>query len=339
MSTKSFGEFIDPSRKDIWRYSKFLGKTKEGRLLNTQQFDFTPIETLKIVGQRGMLLEVKREDNSITGSHKFRSLTYQLNYLLSSGVKKAVLSSSGNAAISTSQLLPKDGNLKLFTFLSKKTSPEKLAAIQHSPNFIPILSSRPLRLAKYAIKHFKLRDLRPSQDANAIIGFRSLGFEIFEQKPQVKNIFSFATSFASILGIQEAYEILMKLGCIEKPPKLFAVVSSGQLAGILVADKKLCRTSNRQKCLSDKHVCCANKNIRIVNISDKEISSTQQKYPQLETSYEGIASLAAAEKMKPKGETLVILTGKVWEKKKPDLDKFLEAENFTEVDKIVTLHK
>ncbi|MCK5471706.1 PLP-dependent lyase/thiolase [Candidatus Gracilibacteria bacterium] len=366
MSTKSFNDFVDPSRKDIWRYAKLLEDVKEGSQIDAKQVDFTPIE--KVANSP---CKVKREDVSITGSHKFRSLAYQLSCLRDRGTSKAVLSSSGNAAIAASKLLPENANLKLLVFLSKKTPSEKLAAIKFTKNLIPILSSRPLRLAKYTIKHFNLKDLRPSKDPNATIGFRSLGFEIFEQVPRIKNIFSFVTSGASICGIAEAYEFLMKSKIIKEIPQLFAVNSSGQLAGSLnghVANKNLYRVdtsrqnnlssgqpnlssghrvdkkfvewtavdTSRQKDLSSGQA--VDKKICRVDISDTEILSIQQKYPQLETSNEGLASLAAAEKVKPKGETLVILTGRAWSKEKPDLNKFFKAENFADVDKIITRH-
>ncbi len=318
MSTENFAGLVDTVRKDIWRYAKLLDAVTIDSQINCKQADFTPIEKM---GDSALWL--KREDQSVTGSHKFRSLQYQLSCLLDAGAEKSVLSSSGNAAISTSKLLPKNANLKIFVFLSKKTSPEKLAALEFSGNFVPILSDRPLRMAKYAIKHFELKDLRPSQDSNAVIGFRSLGFEIFEQKPEIENIFSFATSFASIRGITEAYQILKNLGAIEKLPKIFAVNTTGKLAGEL----------SGQVNLSSGHEWTP------VDISDEEILATKNKHPQLQTSLEGIASLAAAEKTKAKGESLVVLTGRNWEGAKVDFEKFETAENFSEVDKIVAQHE
>ena len=320
MSIKNFGDFIDPSRKDIWRYAQLFEKTEKRNRVDAQQSDFTPIERV------GNWL-VKREDRSSTGSHKFRSLAFQLSCLLEENVNKAVLSSSGNAAIAASKLLPENANLKLFVFLSKKTPLEKLAAIKFTKNLISIFSSRPLRLAKYAIKHFNLKDLRPSKDPNAVIGFRSLGFEIFEQAPNIKNIFSFATSGASIRGIAEAYKFLLKSKIIKRMPRIFAVSSTGRLAGNLSGQQTKERTANKNLCSADS--------IQRVDVSDSEILLIQQKYPHLKTSHEGLASLAAAEKIKSAGESLVILTGRIWPKKRPDLNKFFEAENFADVDRMI----
>jgi len=338
MSTKKFKNFIDASRQDIWRYFKLFNPIERNNQISSEQNKWTRIEEYLVGTQNKTSLWVKHEDESITGSHKFRGLTYQLSSLLDRGIKQAVLSSSGNAAISASRLIANtESKLKLFVFLSRKTPPEKLAAIQHSSALIPILSSRPLRLAKYAAKHFKLKDLRPSVDPNSRIGFRSLGFEIFEQKPEIDNIFSFATSFASVQGIMEAYDILKNLGEVKKVPRLFAVKSSGQLAGSLnpSVQASISKSSKDKQNVESIPDCKIQNNCTLVDISDDEITSCRQKYSQCETSIEGIASLIAAEKIRPEGTTLVILTGKNWKEQKPDLVKFKEAENFKDVDKII----
>jgi len=332
MSIKKFTEIIDSSSKNIWRYLNFLKKIAPENRLSSRQSEFTPIEKI------GEWL-IKREDKSTTGSHKFRALSFQLSCLLERKFKRAVLSSSGNAAITASKILPKNSKLKLFIFLSKKTPPEKLAALDFSKNCVFIISDRPLRMTKYAIKHFGLSDLRPSQDLNAITGFRSLGFEIFEQNSEVENIFSFATSFASIRGIAEALEILVKSGELKQAPRIFAVVSGGQLAGNLSrhrVDKKTVEwTPSRQLNLSSGHR--VDNLICQVDVSDKEILASKQKFVSLETSNEGFASLVAVEKVKPMGKSLIVLTGKNWQKNKEiNFAQFKIANNFEEVDKIFT---
>ncbi|MFA6458406.1 MAG: PLP-dependent lyase/thiolase [Patescibacteria group bacterium] len=340
---QNFDDFCDRERHDLWRYAKLLGKLKNTSQIGSGQTEFTP---LKKVGE----WLVKREDCSITGSHKFRALAFQLSCLLAEKIDRAVLSSSGNAAIAAAKILPHCANLKLFTFLSRRTPPEKLAALEFSENFVPILSDRPLRMAKYATKHFKLKDLRPSQDRNAVVGFRSLGFEIFEQNPKIENIFSFATSFASVHGMAEAFDTLVKLGALAKAPRIFAVVSSGQLAGELsgrIVDKSLCRVDKKivewtrvdnSRQLVDTQILTGLSAGRQVDISDEEISAAQAKFNSVETSNEGFASLAAAEKIKPGGQTLVILTGRKWKDGKVDLTRFEKADNFAEVDRILTPH-
>ncbi|MFH0776313.1 MAG: PLP-dependent lyase/thiolase [Patescibacteria group bacterium] len=351
---KKFFDLIDLGRKDIWRYARLLGKQGKTNLIDPQQKDFTPIEKV------GNWL-VKREDKSAVGSHKFRALAYQLDYLLDHKIKAAVLSSSGNAAIAASRILSKNANLKLFVFLSRKTPPGKLAALRFSKNLIPILSERPLRMAKYLSKRFGLRDLRPSQDQNAITGFRSLGFEIFEQKPDIENIFSFATSFASVRGIAEAFEFLVKIGARQKMPKIFAVTSSGRLAGELSG--QVAKSAEAYEAKAEQRVDTSRQNNFVewtgvdsdpaarrmgrqtasagnylVSISAEELALTRKIYPDLKTSQEGWMSLAAAEKVQPRGESLVVLTGRDWPSAKVDFSKFETADKFTEADKMVARH-
>jgi threonine synthase len=314
MSTASFQNLVTLEKQGFWRYEKLLGNIPQGCQIESLQLQPTPLEK---VGD----FWLKREDLSPTHSHKFRSLVYQLSFIKSKEVKKAVLSSSGNAAISASYYA-KQAGVKLFTFLSDKTPADKLAAIQ-TENIIPILSSKPLRLAKYAIKHFRLPDLKPSQDPQATIGFETLGFELFEQNPAIQNIFSFATSFASLNGMRKAYEKLLEMGEIKQLPRFYGVVNDGKLAGELSGQ----RVDNRVD------------NFDVVHSTDSDILSTRQHSlsTQLSTqiSNESVASIAAYLKIKPAGESVVISTGKLWEDKKVDLTKFEKAESFADVDRIV----
>ncbi|MCF7856789.1 pyridoxal-phosphate dependent enzyme [Candidatus Gracilibacteria bacterium] len=328
---KNFDELIDRSRKDVWRYANLLEGQKNKPFIAALQLDFTTIEK---VGD----WQIKREDQSATGSHKFRALTFQLNNLLEQKISRAVLSSSGNAAITASMVLPKESPLKLFVFLSKKTDLGKLAALKISKNFVPILSDRPLRMAKYTVKRFGLRDLRPSQDPLAAVGFRSLGFEIFEQDSNIKNIFSFATSFASIRGVQQAFESLVKLGALKTAPEIFAVTSGGQLTGDISPAVRHPDRLSIDKISESVDKSTRVDNIRQVDITDEEVLAAQKKFTDLDTSAEGFASLAAAEKIQPEGESLVILTGRNWPEKTVHLERFEKADNFAEVDKIIARH-
>lgn len=314
MSTASFQNRVSLQKQSFWRYEKLLGNIPADCQIDSQQLQPTPLEK---VGD----FWLKREDLSPTHSHKFRSLIYQLSFLKSKGISKAVLSSSGNAAISASYYA-KAAGIKIFTFLSDKTPVEKLAAIQ-ADNIIPILSSKPLRLAKYAIKHFKLPDLKPSQDPAAAVGFETLGFELFEQNPAIQNIFSFATSFASLRGMQKVYEKLLEMSEIKQLPRFYAVVNDGKLAGELSGQP----VDNRVD------------SFEVVHSTDADILSTRQHSlsTQLSTqlSNESVASITAYLKTKPTGESVVISTGKLWQDAEVNLTKFERAESFADVDRIV----
>ncbi len=324
MSNAKFEAALGTRNTDpFWRYSALLSADAIQQI-PSQQTQPTALE------QHGKLL-LKREDTSVTGSHKWRSLAYQLSCLKSAGTKVAVLSSSGNAAISASYYAQQSG-LKLFLFLSTKTPPAKLAALIHSPSVIPILSDRPLRLAKYAAAHFQLPDLRPSVDTNAVIGFQTLGYELYGQDSALTNIFTFVTSGASLRGIFNAYTQLVKLEAMSKLPRLYGVYSSGQLAGGLSA--------RRFEQLEQLKAVCEASGGALVAVADSEIIAAQCELTNanIRTAAESAASLAAAKQMNPTGKTVVILTGRAWSASEPELSKFLRAENFAEVDSIITPH-
>jgi len=307
----------------FWRFNRFFEPVAEQFQIGRDEILTTPLEKID-------LLFIKREDLSPTGSHKFRSLVYQLSRLSASGQKNAILSSSGNAAIAASRYAA-SAKIQVFVFLSEKTPQNKLAALTMK-NIVPILSNRPLRLAKYASAHFKLPNLCPSRDSNATIGFRSLGLEIFEQTQTngaVANIFSFVTSGASLLGIFDSYQKLIEHGKLNKIPKLFGVTASGNLAGNL--------SGKREKIAKNIEKICDKSGGAVVKISDEQILSTGQylKKNGILTSNEGVASFAAAKNVNPAGKTVVIFTGKKWDTMSIDSTKFLHAKNFADVDKIL----
>ena len=85
---------------------------------------------------------LKREDQNITGSAKDRSLPFQIENLKKNGFNQAVISSTGNAAISAAYFCHQE-NIKLTIFLSPHISPEKLNLLKKYDHEI-ILSHQPI---------------------------------------------------------------------------------------------------------------------------------------------------------------------------------------------------
>jgi len=91
---------------------------------------------------------LKREDSNPTGSIKDRSLSPQIDHLIAANFHSAVISSTGNAAISA-QYYCAINRLPLTVFVSPKIHPAKLKLINH-----PQISSRPVSAAfKFAKLH------------------------------------------------------------------------------------------------------------------------------------------------------------------------------------------
>ncbi len=158
-------------------------------------------------------LYIKREDHNPTGSAKDRALSYQVENLRKLGfTTKAVISSTGNAAISASYFCQK-ANIDLTIFLSPKINPNKLKLIKTKNNHV-IIDPKPISSAFKFAKKNNAYFLRQSTDPSALEGYAQIGQEIIDQLPQVTSIFIPVGSGTTLLGISQK---------IPKTTKLFAV--------------------------------------------------------------------------------------------------------------------
>src|SRR5690606_13199267 len=147
---------------------------------------------------------VKREDLSETGSHKFRYLKSQLEGLKHQGIHQVVLSTTGNAGITASHYAKQLG-MKVFCLMSDRGDMDKAAQIEERDGFL-VLSSRPVRFAKYLSKKYQVPFLRGSMDDFVVEQYRSLGEEIQQQVPEVAAIVNFGTSGTSTVGLMSAWK-------------------------------------------------------------------------------------------------------------------------------------
>lgn len=136
----------------------------------------------------------KREDTSTTGSAKDRAIPSQIEKLISLGYTSAVISSTGNAAISA-QHFCQQKNIKLTIFVSPSTSPSKIAKLTDYR-----VTPKPVSDAiKYSKSHNSYL-LRQSTDESALTGYQSLGTELLDQLPDVSSIFFPVGSGATLVG-------------------------------------------------------------------------------------------------------------------------------------------
>lgn len=149
----------------------------------------------------------KREDQNITGSAKDRAIPLIIDEIIKNNLREAVISSTGNAAISAQYYCDKS-NIKLTIFVSKKIDPNKLKILKN-----PILSNKPISDAfKYA-KQNNAYLIRQSTDPTSIVGYSNLGKEILEQLSQVTSIFVPCGSGTTALGIASEFKNI----CIVQP--------------------------------------------------------------------------------------------------------------------------
>ncbi|MFA7301041.1 MAG: PLP-dependent lyase/thiolase [Candidatus Shapirobacteria bacterium] len=139
----------------------------------------------------------KREDLNITGSAKDRSLEIQVKNLVKHKFLSAVISSTGNAAISAQYFCRKYG-INLTIFVSPHTDKSKLKLIANY-----IVSSRPISDAFKFAKENRSYLLRQSTDPTALRGYSKIATEIIKQLPEVSSIFVPVGSGTTLLGISQ----------------------------------------------------------------------------------------------------------------------------------------
>jgi len=139
----------------------------------------------------------KREDFNLTGSAKDRSLELQIKNLIKQKYLSAVISSTGNAAISAQYFCAKYG-INLTIFVSPHTDKSKLKLIANY-----IVSPRPISDAFKFAKTNHSYLLRQSTDPISLLGYQKIGQEIIKQLPQVSSIFIPVGSGTTLLGISQ----------------------------------------------------------------------------------------------------------------------------------------
>ena len=317
-TASAFGERLETERTDIWRYERFYEpRIESGCWLTIGEGWTKSLEVPDLAAELSLeRLILKREDLNPTGSHKARSLAYQVSKAKQEGKKVLLISSSGNAAAAAASYTALAG-MRLIAFVSPETHPVKLQEIERAGAAV-IVTDRPINLAKYASRRYGIENLRPSTNDASIEGFKSIGFEIYETLGEVDAIFTFVSSGSSLLGIAEAYRALAEMEGIS-PPQLYAV-HSGALSphseedaakGPPLAGRLAAKRTRRAKAVLRAVEETGGEAVRIGDEEIKAAVSALAKRGVL-TSPEGVASFAAlasvAERRRLK-KAVCILTG------------------------------
>lgn len=163
---------------------------------------------------------IKREDLNPTGSAKDRALCLQVENIKKSGKKGAVISSTGNAAISAKYFCDLN-NIELVVFVSPKVNKNKLDYLKDTKT---LQTDKPISSAIRHAKSFGMYLLRQSTDPVAQKGYQEIGREIMDQLPFVTDILVPVGSGTTLYGISNS---------VPKKVRLWAVqpASSCQIAG------------------------------------------------------------------------------------------------------------
>jgi threonine synthase len=148
-------------------------------------------------------LWIKREDTNPTGSHKDRAAVVQVAACIQTGHPVAVISSSGNAALAAATYGGSAG-VAMVAMLSPMTEPARVAALRASGARV-VVTTKPIN---YGIRLSRVRDwpdLRPSQSAEAVRGFRTLGEELATELLPGTSVFGYASSGATYAAMGEVF--------------------------------------------------------------------------------------------------------------------------------------
>jgi len=298
-------------KEGIWRYKDRLPQI-------SSQFRLTLDEgntSLKKVAD----IFFKCEFENPTGSVKDRGIAYQMAKVKQSGVKTAVLSSSGNAAISAASYC-RLHQINLHVFISVNINKNKLAVLKQLKCQI-YQSKKPISSAFKFAKANKAFNLRQSTDPNATAGFETIAYELNEKEPKTDAIFIPVSSGTTLVGIADGYKKLGRLPA-------FHIIQTEAVHPIAsLYDHAFCE---RKKCLADaivaKFTPRSEKIQEIINksqgfgwvISDGEMEVARNWLlsHKLNCSYEGAAALASLWKAAKAGYSynnpVCLLTGKFY---------------------------
>jgi len=164
--------------RGIWKFARLLPPVG-----SVNQYTLGEGNT-RLIEKDGVFFKCEFENP--TGSIKDRGICYQIAVLKKNKIKHAVLSSSGNAAVSASIYCAENG-ISLTVFLSPSANPQKIKKIH--PYATIVTSKKPVSEAfKYSLEK-KIFNLRPTKDPAGYIGYKTVGFEIMEALPEADALF------------------------------------------------------------------------------------------------------------------------------------------------------
>jgi threonine synthase len=200
---------VGPPSRGQWVHAELFGPSVPAGSQLSLGEGGTPLEPAEALGAALGIpsLRLKREDLSPTGSHKARYLSYLCSSLVASGVRQAVISSSGNAAIAAAAYTSL-GGIRLLSLVSPRTPRVKLERLRAYPQ-LTVLSDRPVALLHHAVQNWGLADLRGSVNPLAPNAYRGIAPELLAEA-ELAGVFLFSSSGAAALGISQGFAKLLE---------------------------------------------------------------------------------------------------------------------------------
>ncbi len=195
---------IRQDKLGIWKYKEQLPKISPSYMKTIGEGN----TSYKVIGGIGF----KCEYENPTGSVKDRGIVFQLAKAAESGFTDAVISSSGNAAISATNYCKLYG-ISLQIFVSPRINKGKLITLRDYGCQINI-NSRPVSSAYKYAKEKNAYNLRQSTDVSATYGYQTIAYELMEDNPDIDAIFLPVSSGTTMVGIYDGYKNHMKIPSI-----------------------------------------------------------------------------------------------------------------------------
>lgn len=151
----------------------------------------------------------KLEYENPTGSVKDRAVVSQTENLIKLGIKEAVISSSGNAAISAAYYC-KQANIELDIFVSPNILKAKLERLKEEGLRIHF-TKKPVKDAhEFALKTGAF-NLRQSKDEHALNGYGKIAEELIAQNPGIDAVFIPVSSGSIFAGVGRGFSKYRKI--------------------------------------------------------------------------------------------------------------------------------
>ena len=225
----------------IWRYAELLPIATEGNIVSMGE-GWTPlIHTAGLGDELGHpAIYLKDERQSPTGSFKDRQGALTITYLQQHGIRECVMASTGNKAAAYAAFCARAG-IRLWIFLTSTVPSEKLRELALYGAEVVKITGTYDQAKKVALDFAARRSLYFDEGAKSLPGreaFKTIAFEIAEQlarhlpledgKWRVPDWYIQAVSGGiGPLGVWKGFQELLKMGLIDRMPRLGLIQADG----------------------------------------------------------------------------------------------------------------
>lgn len=225
----------------IWRYEELLPVTDKSSIVSMGEGG-TPLTQADGLARelQHKHIFIKDERQSPTGSFKDRQGSVTISYLRQMGIRECVMASTGNKAAAYAAFCARAG-IRLWIFLTSTVPSEKLRELALYGAEVVKITGTYDQAKKVAVDFAARRNLYYDTGAETIPGreaFKTVAFEIAEQlarlvptekgKWRVPDWYIQAVSGGiGPLGVWKGFRELLKMGLIDKMPRLAVIQSEG----------------------------------------------------------------------------------------------------------------